>query len=266
MTTDTDAPSSILPRRTVIYCGRCGMPPEYCEYGPDFESHCDRWLAQHHPELHEHLAARRGSAPRAASSVAPKKVRPAAPWTVEERLTEFYKRYAEDKLDTISSILEKYAGKEDKLFAALVQKYGEEPEDPYYATDSDEEEDEDDDEEEKHDDKPIDKKKRRGAAAKKAEGATTRVLIQKVAQKKKRNLTIVTGLETVPGLKLKDASKVFSKKFAGSSSVKKNKQGQEEVILQGDHMYEVAELIVDKFGVAESQVFLDMDGDVVPLK
>ena len=36
-----------------------------------------------------------------------------------------------EKLDGIDAILEKYAGKEDKLFVALVKKYGPEPEDPY---------------------------------------------------------------------------------------------------------------------------------------
>ena len=45
----------------VLYCGACGMPPEYCEYGPDFESHCDPWLCKTHPDVHAKLKALRGA-------------------------------------------------------------------------------------------------------------------------------------------------------------------------------------------------------------
>ena len=74
------------------------------------------------------------------------------------------------------------------------------------------------------------------------------------------------GMDTVPDVKLKDASKQFSKRFAGSSSVKDAPNGKKEIIIQGDHCFDVAEMIVDKFGVDESAVFLDMDGDIVPLR
>lgn len=114
---------------------------------------------------------------------------------------------------------------------------------------------------------PSEKKKRRGAGAKKKkkDGDETRVVVQKRAQNKKRILTVILGMETAKDVKLKDASKTFSKTFAGSSSVKDGIKGK-EIIIQGDHMYDVAELIVDKFGVPDSCVFLDIDGDVVPLR
>jgi len=38
---------------TVVYCGKCGLPPEYCEWAPkafDFEL-CKKWLAEEHPDL-----------------------------------------------------------------------------------------------------------------------------------------------------------------------------------------------------------------------
>merc|ERR1712232_319460 len=41
---------------------------------------------------------------------------PSEPWTTKERLVTFYTKYQPDKLDGIDGILEKYAGKEDKLF------------------------------------------------------------------------------------------------------------------------------------------------------
>jgi density-regulated protein len=262
--------SNILPRRQVIYCGACGMPPEYCEYGPDFESHCLPWLKQKHPDMYEELVAKRGISAKAASEAqAAKPERPSRPRNTEERLVAFYEKYVPEKLDTVPSLLEKYAGKEDKLFEALTKKYGPEPLDPYYSESEGEDEDSEDEGEE--DDAEEGEKgakgKRRGASAKKSSGpGETKVIVQSVAQKKKRHLTIVRGMETVPGIKLKDASKAFSKRFAGSSSVKENAKSEKEIIIQGDHMYEVAEFIVDKFGVSESAVFLDMDGDVVPLR
>jgi density-regulated protein DRP1 len=260
--------SNLLPRIKPTYCGKCGMPPEYCEYGPDFETHCDPWLLQNHPELHEALAAVRGSKSKkvgVAAEAAVAKVKPADPWTIEERLTAFYKKYVPEKLDSIPALLEKYAGKEEKLFEALGKKYGPEPYDPYYSDSESEGEDDEDEEEEEAGDKK--KNKRRGASAKKdTTGASMRVVVQKVSQRKKRHLTIITGMDSVPGIKLKDVSKAFSKKFAGSSSVKDNAKGDKEIIIQGDHMYDVAEMIVDTFKVPESSVFLDMDGDIVPLR
>jgi translation initiation factor 1 (eIF-1/SUI1) len=66
-------------------------------------------------------------------------------------------------------------------------------------------------------------------------------------------------METIPGMKLKEASKAFSKRFAGSSSVK-----EKEIIIQGDHSYDVAEMIISKFGVSEEAVYFDLDGEFVP--
>ncbi|XP_038985204.1 translation machinery-associated protein 22 isoform X1 [Phoenix dactylifera] len=38
----------------VLYCGVCGLPAEYCEFGPDFER-CKPWLRQHAPDLYPDL-------------------------------------------------------------------------------------------------------------------------------------------------------------------------------------------------------------------
>jgi density-regulated protein len=171
-------------------------------------------------------------------------------------------------------------------FLTLCSQYGPEPDDPFYE-DSDEDDDDDDDNDDEDDDNgeqdmanltlsAADKKKRRGAQAKQKKNAEgPRVVVQKRAQNKKRILTVIVGMETVPDIKLKDVSKAFSRKFAGSSSVKDaaiptGKEGggktQKEIIIQGDHVYDVAEMIVDKFGVPETAVFLDVDGEVVPLR
>lgn len=308
---DTNS-NQILPFREVLYCGACGMPLEYCEYGPDYETHCNPWLKKHHPTLYQELGRgatgkRNNKAASSSSSSQPSggrrrdssggADRPERPWTTEERLTAFYQKYVPEKVDGIPALLVKYQGKEEKLFLALTQKYGEEPEDPYYAEDEDDDDDDDNnddgendrgfdkdendnndnDGENKGDDEDdtgapseAERRKRRGAAAKPGSGGDApviRVVVQKVAQKKKRNLTVIFGLETA-GLKLKDASKAFSRRFAGSSSVKKTLDGKgEEIIIQGDHVYDVAEMIVDKFHVPDSAVFIDVgEGTLVPLR
>lgn len=261
--------SALLPRREVVYCEACGMPPEYCEYCPDFETHCDPWLKQNHPEMRAELAAKRSTKkekpPSAVedASDGDQDAKPKRPWTVEERLTAFYEKYVPEKVDNVPSLLEKYAGKEEKLFAALVKKYGPEPEDPYDYSD--------DNEGDEEEDAPIDdtkKNKRRGAGAKKGNaGPEMRVVIQSVAQKKRKKQTIIKGMETVPSIKLKEVAKAFSKRFAGSSSVKDNvATGGKDVIIQGDHMYDVAEMIIGKFGVHESAIYLEIDKDIVPLR
>jgi density-regulated protein len=269
-----DVCSNLLPRHTVIYCGKCGMPPEYCEYGPDYETHCEPWLRKHHPDLWDELAAKRG---KKSTLVVPKvkptkPLKPDMPWTIAERLMEFYVKYVPEKVETVPSLLEKYAGKEEKLFQALVQKYGPEPLDPYYS-DSEDEEDDDDDDTAEDDNMVTTAKstgKRRGAAANKSstEGGvfTGRVLVQKQAQRKKRCLTVVVGLEAALAItsnhKMKDATKAFSKKFAGSSSEKNG-----TIIVQGDHVLELAEMLVDTFQVPEDSVYIDLgDGQEIPLR
>mmetsp|Transcript_9788 Transcript_9788/g.13798 ORF Transcript_9788/g.13798 Transcript_9788/m.13798 type:complete len:256 (-) Transcript_9788:61-828(-) len=250
---------TLLERREVLYCTKCGMPPEYCEYGPDFESHCIPWLQKHHPAVYAKLFKDRKSKNDDEEGVE----RPSEPWTIEQRLTAFYEQYVPEKIDSVPALLEKYEGKEDKLFVALVKKYGPEPEDPYYAGSSD---DDDDDDSVGVSDLAIssgDKKKRRGVGAKKTAKVDTRVIIQKISRNKRKAVTIVVGMDTVPDIKLKDVSKAFSKRFAGSSSVKDGAKGK-EIIIQGDHMDDVAVMIIDKFKVPSDSVYLDMDGEFIP--
>ena len=263
----------------VIYCTKCGMPPEYCEYGPDYERVCEPSLKKKHPELHAKLKALRGEKGNAKDEEGGDAVegqeavvdKPEEPWTTEERLTKFYEMYVPEKTSDVPSLLEKYVGKEDKLFMALVKKYGSEPEDPYYMSDDDDDDDDDDDEEEDELAGDMDNlqvsggKKRRGIKAKKAVKTETRVLIQKVLRSKRKATTLIVGMDSVEGVKLKDVSKAFSKKFAGSSSVKDGPKGK-EIIIQGDHMEDVAEMIVKTFKVPGSSVFLDFEGAFVPYK
>mmetsp|Transcript_2460 Transcript_2460/g.3367 ORF Transcript_2460/g.3367 Transcript_2460/m.3367 type:complete len:142 (-) Transcript_2460:468-893(-) len=41
----------------VVYCAKCGLPPEYCEWagrGQDLDD-CKKWLAENHTELFDQL-------------------------------------------------------------------------------------------------------------------------------------------------------------------------------------------------------------------
>ena len=276
-TTTSSSVLLLLPVEDVLYCEKCGMPPEYCEYGPDFESQCDKWLFKKHPDLHAKLklslrrTTKQPNDDDDDDAEEEKDTRlstaTTTPWTTEERLTAFYEKYQPDKVSDVPSLLEKYAGKEDKLFLALTKKYGPEPDDPY-----DEDSDDDDDDDDMDDDDDLEEgmehlnvgggKKRRGVAAKKTAKVDTRIVIQKLTRNRKKATTVIVGMESVPGVKLKDASKAFSKRFAGSSSVKDGIKGK-EIIIQGDHMEAVAEMIVNNFKVKGECVFLDMNGDFV---
>ena len=110
----------LLEHVDVVYCGACGMPLEYCEYSPDYETHCVPWLKKNHPEVYKELQEKAGKT----GAGDDKPARPTEPWTMEERLTAFYEMYEPTKVDNVPQLLEKYEGKEEKLFGALVKKYG----------------------------------------------------------------------------------------------------------------------------------------------
>ncbi|XP_042065811.1 translation machinery-associated protein 22-like isoform X2 [Salvia splendens] len=44
----------------VLYCGVCGLPAEFCEFGPDFEK-CKPWLIQNAPQLYPDLVKDAGA-------------------------------------------------------------------------------------------------------------------------------------------------------------------------------------------------------------
>eukprot|EP00794_Sanderia_malayensis_P013981 gene13981-15439_t len=48
----TESSSTINYPITVLYCGVCGVPPEYCEYGSEYEK-CKKWLEDFNPDMLE---------------------------------------------------------------------------------------------------------------------------------------------------------------------------------------------------------------------
>jgi density-regulated protein DRP1 len=80
----------------------------------------------------------------------------------------------------------------------------------------------------------------------KKKGKEQHILIELSKRGKKKHVTYVFNLEKF-GLNLKDVAKVFSKKFACSSTVTKEDNGQEGITLTGEFGYEIVDFLVEKY-------------------
>ncbi|KAG6866901.1 Translation machinery-associated protein 22 [Blastosporella zonata] len=76
----------------------------------------------------------------------------------------------------------------------------------------------------------------------------SQVTIKRIERNKRKHVTSIHGLEAF-GVDLKKAAKQFSSKFATGSSVTKNLQGQDEIVVQGDVSDEIVEMIEAGAGV-----------------
>ncbi|KAI9320428.1 mitochondrial translation initiation factor [Dichotomocladium elegans] len=72
---------------------------------------------------------------------------------------------------------------------------------------------------------------------------SSRVLVKRVERTKRKCVTIVHGLE-IFDVELKKAAKMFANRFACGSSVAKNNQNQDEIVVQGDFSDEIKDLIL----------------------
>lgn len=74
----------------------------------------------------------------------------------------------------------------------------------------------------------------------------TFVIIELSKRGKRKHTTYVNNLEKF-GLVLKDVAKLFSKKFACSSSVQKEENGTESIVLTGEFGYDLVDFLVEKY-------------------
>eukprot|EP00124_Ichthyophonus_hoferi_P005067 Ihof_evm1s657 gene=Ihof_evmTU1s657 len=77
----------------------------------------------------------------------------------------------------------------------------------------------------------------------KKEGAPKRVVITRKERGKRKFCTVVTGLTSCE-IDVKKSAKAFGSKFACGSSV----TGPDEIVIQGDFLYEMAEYLNEKMG------------------
>ena len=90
----------------------------------------------------------------------------------------------------------------------------------------------------------------------------TRIIITRVQRQKRKYITVIAGLDTVPELKIKDAAKVLGKKFAAGASVSEAANGAKEVVIQGDMYLQVPDVLIAEFKVSPSVIFFLEDGAV----
>ncbi|WVQ79517.1 translation machinery-associated protein 22 [Cryptococcus sp. DSM 104549] len=88
--------------------------------------------------------------------------------------------------------------------------------------------------------------KKAEAEAKKKE--STKIIIKRSERTKRKHQTHVQNLELF-GIDLKKAAKLFAGKFATGSSVSKNPQGEDEIVIQGDVGDEIVEMLRAQVGV-----------------
>merc|ERR1711871_287803 len=94
-----------------------------------------------------------------------------------------------------------------------------------------------------------------------------RVLITMKRRNKRKFTVHINGLEKFGGVKLKDAAKKFSKKFACSSTVTKNDMGAKEVVMQGDFSQDIGHIICKMFpSITIDKIFFaeKKGGGVIP--
>ncbi|KAJ3011382.1 Translation machinery-associated protein 22 [Thoreauomyces humboldtii] len=94
-------------------------------------------------------------------------------------------------------------------------------------------------------------------AAQEEKRLATRTLVIKRVERNKRKCVIeVSGLELF-GVDLKKAAKLFAGKFATGSSVTKNPQGGEDIVVQGDVQDDIYDLVLATWkDVPEEQIEL----------
>ncbi|KAA1114209.1 Translation machinery-associated protein 22 [Puccinia graminis f. sp. tritici] len=75
----------------------------------------------------------------------------------------------------------------------------------------------------------------------KEKSKTNKVTVKTVERTKRKRITTIHGLDLF-GVDLKKLAKLFASKFATGSSVTKNNQGEDEIVIQGDVSDEVLDL------------------------
>eukprot|EP00823_Brevimastigomonas_motovehiculus_P002140 TRINITY_DN135_c0_g1_i1.p2 TRINITY_DN135_c0_g1~~TRINITY_DN135_c0_g1_i1.p2 ORF type:complete len:188 (+),score=51.37 TRINITY_DN135_c0_g1_i1:512-1075(+) len=81
------------------------------------------------------------------------------------------------------------------------------------------------------------------------------VTITKKERARKKYNTIVAGLEE-QGVNIKDLAKALAKKFASNASIAKNNDtDKQEISIQGDIQYELADLLTSTYKISKSAVW-----------
>ena len=100
--------------------------------------------------------------------------------------------------------------------------------------------------------------KKKGIGPKKKGGPSKeqRVSIHRIQRQKRKFVTQIVGLDTIPDLNLKDTAKMFGKKFASGCSVSDIPAGGKEIVIQGDVYLELPEILINKCKIDPAVLFI----------
>eukprot|EP00903_Cladosiphon_okamuranus_P013608 g12673.t2 len=212
---------------TVWYCGVCGLPPEYCEYGST-GAECRAWAEANCPEvfaIEEGMAGLENNIAAAAAAAAGATAATAATAPAAKHSTIPTTPSSPHK--TILSPVQSGAGN-----GAEGGEVGEEKEEP----------------------KKKGKKVRIAKPGKKGAVGEQRVVIGRLSRNRRKFVTVVGGLDTFPDVKIKDAAKKIGKQFACGSSVSKAPSGAEEVVIQGDVLLDLPGFLETTFDIPAAKI------------
>lgn len=203
----------------VEYCSSCGLPPEYCEFGPSWNK-CKLLLEKNHPDLlAQALSLMNVAAPPA---------QPAQPATAAAGGEEEEEAKAAAAPQKKGVRFDDAEEGEAKPKAAKAAPAGDE--DEFLAAAA-----------------PVKQ------SAKKLTAGGPGVFISSCNRTKRKFVTTVKGLESV-GLTLKDAAKLMSKKFACAASIVKAGDGSSEIQLQGELQQDMAYWIAEEFKQIDKKI------------
>ncbi|KAK8849387.1 translation machinery-associated protein 22 [Kwoniella newhampshirensis] len=94
----------------------------------------------------------------------------------------------------------------------------------------------------------LEKKAAKKAEAEAKKKEATKIIIKRSERTKRKHATHIQNLELF-GVDLKKAAKLFAGKFATGSSVSKNPQGEDEIVIQGDVGDDIVEMLKAQVGV-----------------
>ncbi len=207
----------------VVYCGVCGVPPEYCCFGPDWER-CQVWITANCPELMPRADSKATAAPAASSSASASASAGGAggPDTGSA---------AAEGGDVSAS----KAGDEE---GALAGGEGGSDDDSDAGGDSDDE---------------LaalgSKGRRKQKKSAKPDPAKALILITKNERKRNKWITTITGVESF-GLKIKDVARRMGKKFATGATVAScDMTGEKTIDIQGDVTATLASVLTEFYQV-----------------
>jgi len=111
--------------------------------------------------------------------------------------------------------------------------------------------------------KPADPNAPAGSSGKKKEQAPAQIVIELNNRNKKKHITTVKGLELY-GVDTAAAAKLFGKRFACGSSLKKSENGQPpQIEIQGSCHLDLPAIIVDKLKMSLDDIYIVIDGKKV---